>query len=179
MSALGLGLALAGAALVWLRHTFIVITVSGDSMEPSLYAGDRLLVRRMRASSMRPGQIAVLRWPGPPPVAGQPWMVKRVAAAPGDPIPAGSLPTAFAELTRVPARRLVMLGDNSALSYDSRSLGLLGTELLRGVVVRRLGAKDSGHSTGRAVANAAAETWTSGPRRTRGILDVQAPRTGG
>lgn len=60
--ALAAGGALAVAAL---RHRFAVITVTGDSMMPTLAPGDRVLVHRTRAEHVRRGQIAVVEMPGP------------------------------------------------------------------------------------------------------------------
>lgn len=59
------------------------------------------------------------------------WMIKR-AAIPGDPLPAG-LPAMLAGDAQVPAGKLVVLGDNSKSSIDSRSLGYVPGDRLLGV----------------------------------------------
>ena len=137
-----------------LRRRLFVVTVHGASMEPGLADGDKLLARRvtfapgsgLRGSGLRAGQIVIVeapvRDPGwawrrgrlAAPDAGG-WIVKRVAAVPGDPVPAGLAPG-----RRVPAGRLLLLGDNPAASIDSRELGFVPADRVLGVMVRRLGA---------------------------------------
>jgi signal peptidase I len=124
-----------GTAGWWVRRRLVLVAVTGRSMEPTLWPGDRVLVRRVAGRSVRPGHLAVLRWPvraDEPPVPGRDWMVKRVVAVAGDPVPgrAGQ---------RVPPGSLVVLGDNPAVSHDSRQLGYLDDDLLLGVVVHRFG----------------------------------------
>jgi signal peptidase I len=132
-----------------LRRRFALVTVIGPSMQPALTAGDRVLVRRARISDLRAGQIVVFEKPGddgawvmePPgwPVGRREWMIKRVAAIPGDPVPDAimSAPAHTAE-PAVPAGKLVVLGDNAALSLDSREIGYIPAERLLGVVLRPL-----------------------------------------
>jgi signal peptidase I len=70
------------------------------------------------------------------------WMIKRLAAVPGDPRPAGSLPPmADPAGLLVPPGMFVVLGDNPAWSHDSRQLGYIPGERLLGVVVRRIHAE--------------------------------------
>jgi signal peptidase I len=132
-----------------LRRRFVLITVTGDSMMPTLAPGDRVLVRRARLGQLRRGQLVVLEMPGadggwgtPPrgPASRRDWMVKRAAALPGDAVPESCLPEAATESPGrlVPDGKLILLGDNAAWSYDSRELGYLPGERLLGVVVRRL-----------------------------------------
>jgi signal peptidase I len=102
-----------------LRHHYLLVRVEGESMEPTLHNGDRLLVRRVRAERLRIGQVVVL--------TAAPWIVKRVAAIPGDPVP-------WRPDLMVPAGALVLLGDNRARSLDSRKLGYFATDNLLGVV---------------------------------------------
>jgi signal peptidase I len=62
-------------------------------------------------------------------------VVKRVAAVPGDPVPAGiAVPDA-----RVPAGQLILLGDNPAESADSRQYGYAPEDEVIGVVLRVFG----------------------------------------
>ncbi|MGK5552105.1 S26 family signal peptidase [Actinomadura kijaniata] len=125
-------LALALAAAVWLlRRRYLVITVDGSSMSPAHRPGDRLLVRRSGAVGR--GQVVVFadRW--------RQWTVKRVAAAPGDPVPRDLVP-ALRDVpeTHVPPGLLVLLGDNAEDSYDSRHYGYVPVTRLFGPVVRPL-----------------------------------------
>ncbi|MEV8374240.1 signal peptidase I [Kribbella sp. NPDC056861] len=131
-----MGTALAASVLL-LRRRFISVQVVGTSMEPTLSAGDRILVRRSGLERVRRGQIVVIA--NPSPVAGDPsWLVKRVVALPGDEIPRDGVP-ALREVQEdvVPAGRLVLLGDNQAASYDSRVAGYFEAATLLGVAVRQ------------------------------------------
>ena len=131
--------AVPGAALVVLRRQVAIATVAGPSMQPTLQAGDQVLVRRASLASLRPGQIVVIERPetdgtwssGPPdwPGGGREWLIKRLAAVPGDPDAGGNL---------VPAGQFAVLGDNAAASLDSRSFGYVPAERLLGVMLRPL-----------------------------------------
>ncbi|TDC57172.1 S26 family signal peptidase [Actinomadura sp. KC345] len=154
--------AVAGAAalIVWLRRRFAVIDVDGPSMQPTLYEGDRVLVRRRPVRRVRTGDIVVVeskvrpgtrRGPGVAASAGRSlsgrtWVIKRAAAVPGDPVPASvaaSLPSG-AE-SPVPDGHLLVLGDNATRSLDSRHYGYLRSDGVLGVVVRHLhGNADTG-----------------------------------
>ncbi|MEU9510866.1 S26 family signal peptidase [Micromonospora sp. NPDC048170] len=139
------------SASVVLSRRLIAVTVSGRSMEPSYHNGDRVLVRRGVAPAV--GQVVVVEqqmgnaWPsnsfqpadGSAPVAGRTWLIKRVAAVPGDPVPFGAMPVrAEVGQERVPPGMLVLLGDNQAESFDSRRVGYFPTERLLGIVLRAL-----------------------------------------
>jgi signal peptidase I len=128
-----IGLASVVAVVLVLRHRFVSVLVEGDSMAPTLRAGQRVLVRRTRAAHR--GQVIVLASPlgtGSPP-----WLIKRVAAAPGDPVPRDTVPALRDASERwVPTDQLVLLGDNPAASYDSRRAGYFTAGTVLGVVVR-------------------------------------------
>jgi signal peptidase I len=141
----------AAVALGRARRKWTVVTVDGPSMEPALRSSDRVLVRRRTAGcSPCAGQVVVFQSPvegmtwetAPLPVRGvgsAHWCIKRVAAAPGDPVPleiaAGAgLPVG----APVPAGKLLVLGDNRAASFDSRRWGNVPLDRVLGVVVRRL-----------------------------------------
>jgi signal peptidase I len=140
------GAALA-AAVWWTRARFVIVTVHGPSMEPAYRDGDRLLVRWTR-SGVRVGAVVVgeqfggERFGGGAPAGGtRRWIVKRVAAVPGDPVPAEVRTAAGASAITggtVPPGAVVLLGENPAHSHDSRSFGLYPADRLLGVVVRKL-----------------------------------------
>src|SRR6266545_1800605 len=67
------------------------------------------------------------------------WMIKRVAALPGDPVPRQAVPMlAGRPEDAVPPAMLVLLGDNGSASYDSRQVGYFPADRLLGVAVRKL-----------------------------------------
>lgn len=139
------GLALIGPALL-LRRRFVVVDVVGRSMEPTYHERDTVLVRRTDAATR--GAVVVLQrpraggWapvPLPAAVRSGEWMLKRVVAIAGDPMPKDVARAAgLAHGAPVPAGTLVVLGDNALLSVDSRRWGPVPRERVLGVVVRRL-----------------------------------------
>jgi signal peptidase I len=137
MVAAGAAPVIVWGALTWLRGGWVVVAVSGPSMQPTFPDGARLLARRHRRGPLRAGQVVVLRNPRPPGVPGSsasPWLIKRVVAVAGEPAPPG-VPGAV-----VPAGHVAVLGDNAAQSLDSRHLGCIpGTQVVA-VVVRSLNA---------------------------------------
>ncbi|MFF7095447.1 S26 family signal peptidase [Streptomyces rubradiris] len=138
LPAVMLALAVCGAAAV---RRLLVVTVRGTSMTPTHHHGDRLLVRRTR--TVRRGQVVVALRPRSPAVWREdrhsPLIVKRVAAVPGDPVPPGSVPPRAEDHEgRVPPGRVVLLGDNTAASVDSRQLGFFPLDDVLGVVTRTL-----------------------------------------
>jgi signal peptidase I len=160
-AALAGGLLAAGGSVLWARRRYLVTTVDGPSMEPTLRSGDRLLVRRTRR--VRTGQIVVVRiqpptLDAPPPdheppdhespASGQAvtplhpdgrLFVKRAIAVSGDPVPTERVPSLrVASPMTVPPGALVVLGDNPATSWDSRDYGFVRPDQLVGVAIRRL-----------------------------------------
>jgi signal peptidase I len=132
--------AVAACAVIILRGRFVAIRVDGESMEPGLHPGDRVLVRRVPLHGVRRGQVVVFAPPAGLSSASQdpPWLVKRVAALPGDAVPPALREREVVGDARVPPDRFVALGDNAARSYDSRRAGYFHAETLLGVVVRKL-----------------------------------------
>ena len=142
--------AVLGVGLV--RRKLAVVEVAGRSMEPVLSSGDRVLVRRARLNELRPGLVVVVEMPrldtdGPELPRGWPpghreWLIKRVAALPGDRLPAGvQSPGPDPDPDQrglVPPGMFVLLGDNATWSYDSRMIGCVPAERLLGVMIRPL-----------------------------------------
>jgi signal peptidase I len=67
------------------------------------------------------------------------WMVKRAVALPGDPVPRETVP-ALRDVPEpvVPQGCLVVVGDNTGHSHDSRGAGYFPAATLLGVVIRQL-----------------------------------------
>ncbi|MER7108742.1 S26 family signal peptidase [Streptomyces sp. NPDC000229] len=139
---------------LWAARTlgrgFVAVTVYGRSMEPAHRDGDRVLVRR--GAVPVPGSVVVVErppfrspWPDPPVAPGaaahviyeRQWVIKRVAAVPGDAVPRGAVPPEAAADAVVPEGMLVLLGDNAAESYDSRHVGYFPSARILGSVVSR------------------------------------------
>lgn len=112
------------ASAILIRRRIVVVTITGDSMRPTYRPGDRVFVRRSDPRDLKRGQVVVLERP----FASGDWIIKRVAALPGDMVPAGNV---------VPPGKLVVLGDNPAASVDSRQFGYCPADRLLGVVIRR------------------------------------------
>ncbi|MEV0747871.1 S26 family signal peptidase [Streptomyces sp. NPDC050273] len=120
-----------------LKRRLIVVTVHGASMLPTYGPGDRLIVRR-GTKRVRRGNVVVIE----PPSGSwgdnsysERWLIKRVAAVPGD-IISGS----YRDVrdVKVPPGKLILLGDNQDVSMDSRQLGLFFSRQLLGTVWFRL-----------------------------------------
>ncbi|MPZ71653.1 MAG: hypothetical protein GEU74_00230 [Nitriliruptorales bacterium] len=97
------------------------VSVKGLSMAPTLLPGDHLLVRPVRR--VRRGDMVVVR----DPEAEQRWVVKRVAALPGESVGVDGRMLHAGE-------GLIVLGDNPGLSTDSRSYGTVPAEDVHGRV---------------------------------------------
>jgi signal peptidase I len=147
------GLAVAVLGVLLVRRRLAVVEVAGPSMKPALSSGDRVLVRRVGMSKLKPGLIVVVErprhnggWAGSPP--GWPpgqreWLIKRVAALPGDRRPADVPPPGpDPDDGTVPPGMFVVLGDNAAWSHDSRAIGCVPADRLLGVMIRPLISRD-------------------------------------
>jgi signal peptidase I len=145
----------AGVAIlgIWAaRRRFVLVSVAGSSMSPTIDDGDRVLVRRACIDDVRVGQVVVVEMPAqgggwtpdPPPWpgAGRQWLIKRVAALPGDNWPDDAMGRpcprsgAASPVAVLPPGQFAVLGDNRAASYDSRQMGSVPAARLLGVVIR-------------------------------------------
>ena len=141
-----------GAALLYTLF-FNLSVVRGNSMSPSIFDGDRILVEPwsyMFGGAER-GDVVVLRYPLDPSVD----YIKRVIGVPGDQITLagghvwvnGELiaepyiaevdPDSFVSQQVLPGHYFV-LGDNRPRSSDSREFGQVPADLVRGRVDVRL-----------------------------------------
>jgi signal peptidase I len=109
------------------------VVVRGESMEPALSDGDRVLVSRAayRSENPRPGDIVLLATS----VAGVE-MVKRILSGPGEMTPDGVNAGAL-----LPGQYWVQ-GDNSAVSRDSRVFGPVDRREITGRVWYRYSPTD-------------------------------------
>jgi signal peptidase I len=141
---------LCGAAVAtlaeWARTRLVLVTVHGSSMAPAYRDGDRVVALRRTVEQLRRGDVAVLRPPVPGgrkgTVDGALWNLKRIAALPGDRVPAEAL-RATRYTPHVPSDALIVLGDNEVVSADSRRHGFYPAAGLLGVVKLRLGRAES------------------------------------
>jgi signal peptidase I len=145
--------AMLGALLMVTVHLFViqVSIVRGNSMEPALHDGDRLVVDRVtyNLGSVSRGDVVVLRYPRDPNVD----FVKRVVGVPGDHIAMragvlfvnGEVSDDYGCISDrdhlnelvVPPHEFFVLGDNRPISCDSREFGLVAEHLLKGRVRMR------------------------------------------
>jgi signal peptidase I len=140
------GLACALVLYLAVRSAFVVVQVRGDSMLPALKAHDRVLVSRVMRNRLRTGSIIVLRspldplpqarWPFAPPLSQTPWVIKRIAALPGDVVPA-RMSRATGKTKTVPQGKLLVAADN-ATGHDSREWGFVASKLVLGQVIKTL-----------------------------------------
>ncbi|GAA3574765.1 S26 family signal peptidase [Nonomuraea rosea] len=121
------------ALIVRLRRAYSIIRVDGFSMAPALTDGDRLLARRMAPSALRNGHIAVVLSPLP---MGGPFLIKRIVALPGDEVPPSVRPVV--PDARVPGGRLILIGDNTGASFDSRDHGYFAIADIHAITIRKL-----------------------------------------
>lgn len=143
--ALAAVIATIGAAACALRWRYSIVTVRGPSMEPELADGDRLLACRRGLRRLRRGQLVIFsepdrgrRRPAWLTGAGQDlWVIKRVAALPGDPVPEAVRAAADGAAV-VPRRALVVLGDAPGSSRDSRTWGFIPARQVLGVGLRQV-----------------------------------------
>ncbi|MEV0977432.1 S26 family signal peptidase [Streptomyces sp. NPDC049915] len=135
LTAVAAGMVLLLGSVRALRTRLALVRVTGSSMSPAFADGDRLIVRRTR--HVRRGDAVVFRNPMPAVErdAHLEWLVKRVAAVPGDPVPeevraaVGAPPGG-----RVPPGSLVVRGD-APRTQDSRHFGYVPASTLLGVVL--------------------------------------------
>lgn len=144
----GLVVAALGIVLFVLRRSLVAVQITGSSMEPTYHSGDRVLVRR-RNGGVRVGEVVVMErpgesggWPTPPldnHLRQRAWIIKRVVAVAGDPVPPDvtrALPAGAG--AAVPEGMVVVLGDAPGRSLDSRYIGYVPVDRILGTALRRL-----------------------------------------
>ncbi|MBO3748641.1 hypothetical protein J5X84_21400 [Streptosporangiaceae bacterium NEAU-GS5] len=126
---------LIGLTVVLVRRGVALVTISGSSMTPTYADGDRVVMVRSRR--LRRGGVIVFRMPPPSKALprGGALVIKRVAALPGDEVPASVWDASGAGPgDRVPPGHFVVFGD-APVGPDSRIWGLLPAHAVEGVVV--------------------------------------------
>jgi signal peptidase I len=110
-----------------LPATFIMVTVRGLSMTPTLQHGDRVLVlRTWAARRLRRGDVVIAK---PPLPGGERLWIKRVRAVQGDRAVSRDEELVLSE------REVFLVGDHEAGSFDSRQYGAVSTDDIIGRVV--------------------------------------------
>ena len=113
--------------LAVLPATFIIVTVRGSSMAPSLLPGDRVLVlRRWATRRLKRGDVVVARVSLPP---GERLLIKRIGALGGDRAVSQNRELILSD------REVFLVGDHREASFDSRQYGAF---LIDGVIGRSI-----------------------------------------
>jgi len=125
---------LAGGTFLAARFLALPWVVLGDSMEPALSRGDRVLVDlwTYRQRAPLPGEIVLLEGPLP----GEPVLIKRVATLPRAERP-GIRERFWPDRGAASTGAAWVRGDNEARSVDSRAFGPVPLDRIRGRVVFR------------------------------------------
>ncbi|MFA5564546.1 MAG: signal peptidase I [Acidimicrobiia bacterium] len=145
----GVALAVAFAIKIFLIQAFYIPSAS---MEPTLKAGDRVLVNKVsyRLHDVHRGDVIVFRRPPNEPPSSIEDLIKRVVGLPGDTVegrdgmvyinglpldepylPEETYTSTFATI-HVPAGHVFVLGDNRGDSRDGRFFGPISTDLIVG-----------------------------------------------
>jgi signal peptidase I len=146
----------AGVAILLRAFVFQTFFVPSQSMMPTLDPGDRMVVLKLGLGSLHRGEIIVFRRPARDVSdVGNEDLVKRVIGLPGETIwSSGNTvyingkplaepwlpkldPLGTKAITRqhIPAGEYFMMGDNRAISYDSRYWGDLSRSSVVGQVI--------------------------------------------
>lgn len=129
---------------LFLNTFFIsIIKVCGNSMLPTLEDGDYVLV--LKTQNINRGDVVIIN------DGKGKYIVKRVAGIAGDEILitahetyvndilfdnlTNSLQTDYREYIHVPSESIYILGDNRLESFDSRDIGYISKEMVKGKII--------------------------------------------
>ncbi|MBI5707751.1 MAG: signal peptidase I [Armatimonadetes bacterium] len=124
------------ALAVFFYLSFRTVVVSGHSMEPTYHAGDRLLASKAYwlIGAIKRKDIVVLR----DPVDSKGYIIKRVLALAGEVVDYENLGSDW-KLSQgdytVPTGEIYVIGDNRAVSEDSRKFGSVPVSSVIGKIV--------------------------------------------
>ena len=159
------------AGFFLLRIGFLVVTIRGESMYPTLQHGDRILVlRRWLAGNPHKGQVVVFALAAGPEEQKlsvdlqEACYIKRVVAVAGETFSAKLSANALAEIEiaarrrpaqtasqveswQIPSKHLFVCGENEEQSIDSRMWGPLPLSNVLGMMVMKLPAGHHSAST--------------------------------
>lgn len=110
------------------------VRIIGHSMEPDVASGDVLLVVRRPFRRVRRGQLIAFANPQRGGASDPLLLTKRVAAVPGDPIPADMSTVVSAPDGIVPPRAVLVRGA-AERTLDSRHFGFVPAGTVRGVCI--------------------------------------------
>lgn len=138
-------------ALIWvMRRKFLIVTVRGRSMLPTLHPGERLLIKRDNGSDLKQGQIVVFSNPGISPVDDSQYFIKRLIGLPGDIVEVDliEIPDMWRDAGHSYCdsddKRIWYIVQNNCfvradgIGSDSIAMGPIPLSAIEGVVVRRL-----------------------------------------
>ncbi len=126
------------AFVIFFQRNFNAVIVSGPSMLPTFHTGQRVWASRAYwlVGDIRKKDIVVLRDPG----ASTGYIIKRVAFMPGETVDWYNAPRSWTLAQgpfKVPDGCIYVLGDNRAVSEDSRAFGPVELDRVLGKVVIR------------------------------------------
>ena len=112
------------------REVFFYAVVEGASMEPTYHNLDGVMVNKIPIwrGNLHRGDVVVAEFNDLP--KGDRLVIKRIGAVGGDKITNGT------SLTIIPKNEYYLLGDNAAVSYDSRFYGPVKRSQIVGVVLK-------------------------------------------
>ena len=112
------------------REVFFYAVVNGASMEPTYHNSDGVMVSKIPlwSRNLHRGDVVIAEFTDLP--RGDRLVIKRIAGIPGDKIGNGK------SLIVIPPNKYYILGDNPAVSYDSRFYGPIKRSQIVGVVLK-------------------------------------------